>query len=150
MIPGVVNGVSTIMIKQNNRRHLAGFAMLEALVSIAIMAFGILGLIALQAQMTKASSESRYRAQASFLADQLISQMWLDQTSLATKWAVANGKCNQTSNAVCTAWTTAVTNALPSGSATVSFSSNQATVTVTWQMPGDVAHQFQTQATINN
>jgi type IV pilus assembly protein PilV len=127
-----------------------GFVLLEALVAVVILALGILGLVALQAQMLKATSEARYRAQASLYANQLVANMWLDQAGLGTKWAVTASGCSQTSNAVCTAWHTALKSSLPNGSAAVTFAGNQANIVISWQAPGESAHRFETEATINN
>jgi type IV pilus assembly protein PilV len=52
-----------------------GFSLLEALVAILIFSIGILGLIALQAQAISLSTDAKNRADAAFLANQLIGQL---------------------------------------------------------------------------
>jgi len=53
-----------------------GAALLEALVAILVFSIGILGVVALQANMIQATGEAHYRAQATFLAQQHLSSIW--------------------------------------------------------------------------
>jgi type IV pilus assembly protein PilV len=50
--------------------------LLEALLGILIFSLGIMALIGLQAQSIRNSSEAKYRADASYLADQVIGRIW--------------------------------------------------------------------------
>lgn len=52
--------------------------LLEVLVSMLIFSVGVLGIIALQAASIKNEGASRYRTDASLLADELIGDMWAD------------------------------------------------------------------------
>lgn len=52
-----------------------GAALLESLFAVALISFGILGLVGLQATTVQATSDARYRAEASQLIDQLIGQI---------------------------------------------------------------------------
>lgn len=52
-----------------------GAALLESLFAVALISFGILGLVGLQATTVQAASDARYRAEASQLIDQLIGQI---------------------------------------------------------------------------
>jgi type IV pilus assembly protein PilV len=58
----------------------SGSVLLEALVSILIFSFGILGLMGLQASSVRNSNEARIRADAIFLANQYISQILIDSS----------------------------------------------------------------------
>ena len=53
-----------------------GSFLLEALIAVLIVAFGILGLIGLQARAIQNVDDAQYRAEASFLANSLLGQMW--------------------------------------------------------------------------
>ena len=55
-----------------------GVALFEALVAILIFSIGILGVVALQANMIQATGDAHYRAQATFLAQQHLSGIWND------------------------------------------------------------------------
>lgn len=60
-----------------------GSFLLEALISVLIVALGILGLIALQARAIQGVDDAQYRAEAAFLANALLGQMWVyDRTKL--------------------------------------------------------------------
>jgi type IV pilus assembly protein PilV len=60
-----------------------GSFLLEALISILIVALGILGLIGLQARAIQSVDDAQYRAEAAFVANALLGQMWVyDRTKL--------------------------------------------------------------------
>src|SRR5665647_338907 len=60
-----------------------GVVLLEALVAILIFSMGVLALVGLQAAMVKNTSDSKYRSEASFIAQQRIGMMWADSGNLA-------------------------------------------------------------------
>lgn len=71
--------------RANSPRRHRGFSMVEVLVSVVIFAFGVLGLVRLQATAVKMSTDARQRAEAAFLADQLVARMLIsDRTTVAT------------------------------------------------------------------
>jgi type IV pilus assembly protein PilV len=57
----------------------SGAFLLEALIGILIFSLGILGVVGLQAQAIRFTNDSEYRAEAVYLANSLISQMWGDR-----------------------------------------------------------------------
>lgn len=62
----------------------SGVMMLEGLIAILIFSLGILAIVGLQAESVRNSSEAKYRADASFLVNQLIGRMWADRNNLAS------------------------------------------------------------------
>jgi type IV pilus assembly protein PilV len=68
-------------LRRNNQ---SGAMLLEALIAILIFSLGILAVIGLQAQSIRNSAESKYRSDASYLANQLIGRMWADRANLAS------------------------------------------------------------------
>lgn len=110
-----------------------GIVLLDALIAIVIFSIGILGMVKLQANAVKFSSDAQYRTDAAMLADQVIAQMWnTNQTTLTTTYASPSGTDFVNWNALVTT--------LPGGAGTIVFSGNNvATVTVTWQGPNDTA-----------
>lgn len=54
----------------------SGIAMIEALVAIAVFAFGVLGVIAMQAAMIQATTEADYRVEAAQVAQRKVSAIW--------------------------------------------------------------------------
>ena len=53
-----------------------GISLIEVLVGLMLFSFGILGLVGLQASMTEAQTDSKFRADAAYLADELVGIMW--------------------------------------------------------------------------
>jgi type IV pilus assembly protein PilV len=99
-----------------------GATLLEAMLGILIFSLGILALVGMQALAVKRVTEAKYRADASFLANQVIGEMWVNRTNLAN-YAYAGGGSPP---AVIANWVTSVQNGLPGITAAV----NQPTVTV--------------------
>ena len=123
-------------------RQQKGAFLLEALIALLIFSVGILGVMGLQATALKNTSDAKYRADASFLANQIIGQMWADKADLS-------------SYATPTAWLARVASTLPQGTGTIvldvdpNTGSQRTTVTVNWQLPGDDPHRFVAIAQIN-
>jgi type IV pilus assembly protein PilV len=64
------------MRSENNKQLQSGSALIEALVAVLVFSFGILALVSMQAASLRSTSDAKYRADASFLANQIIGQMW--------------------------------------------------------------------------
>ena len=123
-----------------------GFVLLEALIALLIFALAVLGLVGLQASMTRATSGAKYRADAAYLASDLVGTMWTDSRNLALYDA---SRC--AGHPPCQRWMARVSERLPTGvgSAQVSTTApGQVTVKVTWQAPSDELRQFQTTTAI--
>jgi type IV pilus assembly protein PilV len=60
-----------------------GVVLLEALIAILIFSIGILGAVGLQAAMIKSTADAKYRAEASYIVQQRLGAMWVDQDNLA-------------------------------------------------------------------
>jgi type IV pilus assembly protein PilV len=133
------------------RAQTAGFAMIEVLVAVLLFAIGILGLVGLQATMTQTQTESKVRADAANLVDELATVMWGElgnQATLANLAAFSTGGC--ASNAACNAWLTKLGKTLPGGTlADLTFSNatetsdvdyGSVTVTLKWSLPNGSAH----------
>jgi type IV pilus assembly protein PilV len=65
------------------RHSQTGAYLLEALIGILIFSFGILGIVGLQAQAIRVTNDAEMRAEAIYLANSLISQMWTDNPTPA-------------------------------------------------------------------
>ncbi len=66
-----------------SRRGQSGAFLLEALVGVMIFAFGILGLVGLQAQAIRNTNDLQYRGEAIQIANAAIGRMWtMDRTKL--------------------------------------------------------------------
>ena len=123
------------LTKLKNPTSQKGIVILEALIALLIFSMGILALVGLQAAMVKNTSDNKYRADASFLAQERIGRMWADPGNLANYACtnVAAGQCGD------------VSGVLPNGTRTVTVASRGlVTVTVAWRLPGSDAHNFTT------
>jgi type IV pilus assembly protein PilV len=111
-----------------------GVMLLEALVGILIFSIGILAVVGMQAMAVKTVAESKYRMDASFLANEVIGEMWLHKPSLAS-YAYTGG----TYPAVLTEWGARLEQALPGvakNPPTIEIGAgNIVTVTIYWQHP---------------
>ena len=67
-----------VPLRMPTRSHQTGSFLLEALVSVLIVAFGILGIIGLQARSMQNIDDAQYRSEAVYLASALIGQMWVN------------------------------------------------------------------------
>lgn len=112
-----------------------GVALLEALISVLILAFGILALVGLQTTLLKQTTQSRYRSEASYLANQLEGQMWADMGTNSTLSALS--AYNGCANTKCTAIAASAASKLPNGAIAVVINGSDVTITVTWRAPDE-------------
>jgi type IV pilus assembly protein PilV len=117
-----------------SRRAARGFALLEALVGMLIFSFAVLGLVGLQASMTRAQTMSQFHAQASELAADLIGRMWSDVPNVAQY-----DSSNCASYNPCSSWQSKVATTLPGGTPNVSVLQGTVTITLTWTPPGETS-----------
>jgi type IV pilus assembly protein PilV len=153
-------------MKTTSRRSLrnaqSGVMLLEALIGILIFSLGILAMVGMQAMGIKLATDSRDRAEASNLANQLVGEMWLNRTALASYQYSGSG----TAPAALTNWVAQVDAALPNAAtyrpivdvSPVTWTTlvpaaslgTQTTVTMRWQSPTETTvHQFVMTAYIN-
>src|SRR4030065_2469564 len=99
-----------------------GVVLVEAMIAILIFSMGVLAVVGLQAAMIKNTADSKYRADASYIAQQKIGQMWANPDNLAT-YLEAN---------------TDISALLPGGARTVPrLGGGGVLVTVGWTAPGE-------------
>lgn len=133
------------------KRPAQGIALLEALVSILIFTTGILGVIGLQAAMTRAQGEAKYRADAAALAGELIGSMWSDSANSASSNLVnyASTSVTACTHTPCAQWLAKVATSLPSGTAVIeAAATGVTTITVNWTLPTDGTHTYVTTTSI--
>jgi type IV pilus assembly protein PilV len=116
------------MKRANMANTQRGVMLLEALIAILIFSLGILALIGLQAAAIKNTVDSKFRADASFLTNQVIGQMWVDRLNLADYTDATNAKR--------IAWEGLIDATLPNASGAVELNGSTVKVTVQWQAPG--------------
>lgn len=117
-----------------------GFMLIEVLVAILIFSIGVLALVGLQASMTSAQSVAKSRADATYLANELIGVMWSDTSNLAS-YANCEGYAR------CKDWQDKIAASLPKGEGSVTVvnaATGEVSVTVQWTSSSDGEHQFTT------
>lgn len=119
-----------------------GVMLLEALIAILLFSIGIVAVMGMQAASISQVTQSKFRTDASYLANQIIGRMWVDQVNLNTYTSAGSpGRL---------AWDNTVAATLPLGTGEITRVGNQMTVTVRWRMPEETrSHQFIAVANIN-
>lgn len=109
-------------------RSQRGVALLEVLVAVLILSFGVLGLVGLQARAINVANDAEGRNQAALLADEIIAAMWINRSTAVSADDIA-------------AWDTTVGGRLPNGDGTItavtdtSISGSAADVSIEWRLP---------------
>lgn len=132
-----------------------GSVVIEALIAILLFSIGVMAVIGLQAASVSNVSATKYRTDASMLADKVIGEMRVaDRSTLTTNYASPSGGAYQ-------AWASAVAGTLPEVAITplyrptISFASGvgggqRVTVTLKWRESSEQSsHQYVTTSEIN-
>ena len=120
-------------------KHQSGFSMIEVLVAILIFAFGILGMVGLQANSIRFQTDAKFRVDASVVAQDAIARIWVDRANLAGHLTTGTSLSD-----------------LPGGNliiekidADADPKTNRLRVTVSWTPPGDDTHSHVLIADVN-
>lgn len=112
-------------------KYQQGSVLLEALIAVLIFSLGILALVGLQANMLKNTGTSKFRTDASYIAQKRIGEMWADPGNLGT-YIETN---------------TDIAALIPGGRRTVvQISPGNFRVTVGWTSPGETSAASDTTA----
>jgi type IV pilus assembly protein PilV len=140
------------------RQTQTGAYLLEALIGILVFSFGILGIVGLQAQAIRFTNDAEYRAEAVYLANSLISEMWTVNRATLPNYRSPGGPAylNFKTTKVAPAFGGAmikdpevlVDPAAPFTQAP-SKTSSVVQVTIFWRLPGDpIEHNYTTTGVI--
>jgi len=125
------------------RRAVSGSVLVEALVCLGVFTAAILGVISLQARMVASASSAKYRADAAFLASEVVGMMWGDVANLGK---YDSSQCSTYTR--CNGWSAKVASYLPQGGATVAVNGNVVTVTVQWTPPNFATSTYRTSTAV--
>lgn len=124
------------------RKSESGFGMLEVLISLLILAIGLLGLASLQTTTLAQTTEVRNRSQAILLADDLLERIRSNRGNLAS-YVVAAGNLPECDSGFSIAnngvaaddlneWKNSLACLLPGGNGSVAVNDSEVTVEVVW------------------
>lgn len=134
------------------RRAAGGFALIEVLIAILIFSLAVLGLVGLQVTLMRATTSAKFRADAAYLASDLVGRMWADTANLVAY----RDSCN--THVACKQWKDKLAATLPSGTYSLSICSdpttcadtlNRVQITINWVVPQEGSHSFTTTTSIN-
>ena len=143
-----------------NTEKQSGVMLLEALIGILIFSIGVLAVVGLQANTINFVTDSKSRADASFMANQIIGKMWVNRANLNTY--ACNPCTTANGNADTQQWVAqmqsggstplpGVTNLVNRPQIVMGGVNNQVTVTIFWQTPrSSGSHSHVAIAYINN
>jgi type IV pilus assembly protein PilV len=112
-----------------------GVILLEALIAVLLFSLGVLALAGLQTAMIKNTDDAKYRAEATFVAQQKLGEIWANTRNFASlaDYILEDEPVSQ----------------LPSGKRSVAVNADRVvTVTINWTLPGSVEHAYTTNARI--
>lgn len=130
------------------RRFQTGSAVIEGLTAITVFSLGILGLIGLQANVLENNAQAQYRAEASYLAQEIIGLATADALNADCYTVPAAGACsNATAEQAAADWAERVQEAMPGGDAMPPTVARDAdgtfTVTILWKRESeDTSHNY--------
>lgn len=141
------------------RRGLAGFTLVEVLVTLVILSAGLLGIAALHTATLRNNLDSALRSQASALASDIADRMRANRTlALTGVYNLALGDATPALTGTPTlatrdlnAWRTLLAQALPAGTGAVAIdpTTNLCTITVQWGERGRQGENGSTTAAQN-
>ena len=117
------------------KRHPAGFGLIDALIALAVLAFGLLALAQLQTRLVAQGTDAQHRMAAARFADELLNTLLVDTANAPCYTLPAAGACGSATASTSAAdWKARAVAALPAPAAAGSAlaASGRFTVTLTW------------------
>ncbi len=122
--------------------------LIEVLISVLIFSVGVIALVSLQASMTRAQTDAKARADASYLATELVGLMWADMAHLGN---YTSAQCASTTQ--CNMWLTKLGQTLPLNTPpviTIDTPTGDVTILITWQPPNGEVRRYQMNTSIKS
>jgi type IV pilus assembly protein PilV len=123
------------------RRRARGVGLIDALIALTILAFGLLGLTRMQGKLLVQSTEAQQRMVATQFTDELLNTMLVDSANAQCYSLPAAGTCGSTAaRARADEWQTRALAALPgntSATSVIDTTTNRMTVRLSWKFKED-------------
>ena len=115
-----------------------GVGLLDAVIALVILSFGVLGMTRLQGRLVAQGSEAQQRLVATQLGDELLSSVLVDVNNAACYTLPQSGVCGNNAAAARTStWATRVAAALPGpATSTATINGDRLTVSINWTGKG--------------
>lgn len=117
-------------------RRQRGVSLIDALIAIAILSFGLIGMSRMQGRMVSSATDAQLRTTAVGLADELLNTMLVDNANAACYTLPQTGGCGSaTAIARANDWAARVTAAMPgtvTKGVTINVANGQMTVSIGW------------------
>lgn len=95
-------------------RQQRGVSLIDALIAITILSFGLIGMTRMQGRMVSAATDAQLRTTAVQLADELLNTALVDAANAACYTLPQSGTCNSSvASGRATAWSSSVTATMP-------------------------------------
>ena len=140
---------NTIQTKNKSK----GFTLIEVLVSLLVLAIGLLGIVGLQNVALRHNQTAYFESQATFLAYDILDRMRANKNTGAYATALteaANAPATQCDTSNCSItqmatwdkseWKQLITNNLPEGRGAVTFNGDDVIITVEYGTPDDAGN----------
>jgi type IV pilus assembly protein PilV len=132
------------MFLKKSLKKQKGSVLLETLIAVALFVIGVLGIMHLSGALVKQTIESKYRADASFYAQEVAGRMWADVDNVASY--------ENTTYAPRVVIENKIKRALPNGALAITLTPNTAStsakIEVTWKQAGEAQRRVVTNMTI--
>lgn len=124
------------MNRQPQRLYQSGFSLLEVLITMVIIAVGLMGFASMMLNSMKNNRIAMQRSTATFYAYDIIDCMRANQLDISSgRYSVNFGDTNTGTTVAANdinTWQTALSTLLPSGQGKITFSGNTARVEIRW------------------
>lgn len=123
-------------MKRQHPRRQRGVSLIDALIAIAILSFGLIGMTRMQGRMVSSATDAQLRTTAVGLADELLNTMLVDNANAACYTLPQTGACASAA-AVARAndWAARVTATMPgtvTKGVTIDVATSRMTVSIGW------------------
>jgi type IV pilus assembly protein PilV len=121
---------------RQRRAALRGVSLIDALIAIAILSFGLIGMTRMQGRMVTSATDAQLRTTAVQFADELLNTVLVDNANAACYTLPQAGVCNSVAaTARTTDWSNRVGGALPgtvTRTVTLDAATGRMTVAIGW------------------